>query len=389
MEKKKIFFVITARPSYSRIRSVIESAKKNKYLKIYVVATASFLSNKFGSAYKYLEKDNLIIDYKLSTLFDDEFITGPSKSTGIQIIELSTLFYNKRPDAVVTIADRYECLATAISSSYMNIPLIHIQGGEISGNIDEKVRHAITKLSDYHLVSNIDAKKRVIKLGEENKRVFNVGCPSIDIAKKVKQNHRLMKSQNILKNFDGVGLSFDTSKLYKKYLVVLQHPVTTHANNSRKEFRETLMAVKELNIHVVWFWPNPDIGTSRASAEIRSFRERHKLNKIAFIKNISPDLFLHLLMGSMCLIGNSSVGIRECSFLRVPAVNIGDRQKNRLQGNNVINVNENKKEIMKAILSISNKKIIQKKIYGSGNSAEKIVSFLQNTNFKIKKQITY
>lgn len=389
MKKKKIFFVITARPSYSRIRSVIKEAKNNKAIKVFVIATASFLSNKFGSAFKNLEKDNLKIDFKLSTLFDDEFITGPPKSTGIQAIELSTLFYNNRPDVVITIADRYECLGTAIASSYMNIPLIHIQGGEVTGNIDEKVRHAITKLSDYHLVSNIESKQRVIKLGEETKRVLNVGCPSIDIAKKVRDTHFKMKNQNILRNFDGVGKSFNTSTFYKRYLVVLQHPVTTHFERTRKEFYETLMAIKELDIHTVWFWPNPDIGTSAASAEIRSFRERNKLNKIAFIKNISPENFLHLLMGSICLVGNSSVGIRECSFLKIPTVNIGDRQKNRLQGDNVINSIENKNDIKKAILKISSKKIRQMNLYGKGNSAKKIVDFLIKTKFKLKKQITY
>ena len=183
--KKKICVVITARPSYSRVRSLLKALKQYDNIQIQIVAAASFISNKFGEAIRFLKEDGFEADWVLNTLLEVDNLFASGKSTGMQTIELSTAFQNLKPDMVVTIADRYETISTAVAATFANIPLVHLQGGEVTGNIDEKVRHAITKMADLHLVCTESAAERVLKLGENLEFIHNVGCPSIDIAKEV------------------------------------------------------------------------------------------------------------------------------------------------------------------------------------------------------------
>src|SRR5687768_13912619 len=185
MSKRKICVVITARPSYSRVKTALQAIKEHPDLELQLVVAASALLDRYGSSVNYIEKDGFVITAKVFNVLEGENLTAAAKTTGIGILELSTVFDNLSPDIVVTIADRFETMSTAISASYMNIPLAHIQGGEVTGNIDEKVRHAITKLADIHLVSTLKAKERVIRMGEDSEKVVVTGCPSIDLAKMV------------------------------------------------------------------------------------------------------------------------------------------------------------------------------------------------------------
>lgn len=378
---KKIFFVITARASLPRVKSVIKSCKKKKNLKVYVIAASSMVSNKYGEAVKDLKKNGIECNWQLPCLFDDHHISSQPNSTANLILQLTSIFHNNRPDAVLTVADRYETIATAIAASYMNIPLLHLLGGEVTGNIDEKVRHSITKLADFHFVSNKDSFSRVKRMGENPKKIFITGCPSIDIAKE-------SKKYNIKKIvLDGVGNNID---LLKDYCVVLQHPNTSRYKYSRDDVKCILKAVKKLNCQCVWFWPNPDAGTSQLSEGIRSFRELEKIDNVYFVKHIEDIKFLSLLNQSKCLIGNSSVGIRECSYLGVPVVNIGDRQKNRLRANNVLDTTHNLESIMSSIeKQYQRKKYKSSNIYGNGNSGEKISEIISKLSFTYEKQITY
>ncbi|MGG7036522.1 MAG: UDP-N-acetylglucosamine 2-epimerase, partial [Flavobacterium sp.] len=248
--KRKIAVVITARPSYSRAKTVLKAIQGHPDLELQLIVAASALLDRYGSAVNYIEKDDFSIAAKVFNVLEGENLTAAAKTTGIGILELSTVFDNLKPDIVVTVADRFETMATAIAASYMNIPLAHIQGGEVTGNIDEKVRHAITKLADYHFVSSENAKERVIKLGENPEFVFNTGCPSIDIAAEILNTQGL--NFDPYQKYGGVGAAPDLSN---GYFVVMQHPVTTEYQDSRKHIEETLFAVKELDVPVLWFWP--------------------------------------------------------------------------------------------------------------------------------------
>lgn len=383
--KKKICAVVTARPSYSRIKTALTAIQNHPDLELQLVIAGSALLGRYGNAVEYIKKDGFKIAEKVFMVLEGENPTSMAKTTGLGVMELANVFFKLQPDAVITIADRFETIATSIAASYQNIPLIHIQGGEVTGNIDEKVRHANTKLADLHLVASEDAKQRVLKMGENPDLVFNTGCPSIDLAYEIQQNPDL--DFDPIKKYGGVGKKINWKD---GYLVVMQHPVTTEYNSAREDVLKTLEAVHELNIPTFWFWPNVDAGSDGTSGGIRSFREQVNPKNIHFFKNMKPKDFLRLLVNSKCLIGNSSVGVRECSFLGVPTVNIGTRQNRRERGSNIIDVNYNKEDIKNAILDrISTQNIQQEIIYGDGKSGERIAEIIATTKLPFHKTIVY
>ena len=383
--KRKIAVVVTARPSYSRVKTALQAIEQHPDLELQLIVAASALLDRYGNAVDYIIKDGFTIAAKVFNVLEGENLTAAAKTTGIGILELSTVFDNLKPDIVVTIADRFETMATAIAAAYMNIPLAHIQGGEVTGNIDEKVRHAITKLSDYHFVASEDAKQRVIKLGENPDMVFNTGCPSIDLAALVKA-HPDLDFDPYMK-YGGVG---SRPELSNGYVVVMQHPVTNEYQESRKHIEETLKAVEKIDKPVLWFWPNVDAGADGTSTGIRAYRENHKPNNMHFFKNMEGEDFLKLLVHADCLIGNSSVGIRECAFLGVPVINIGSRQNKRERGSNVTDVDYNAEKICQAYHFITKlPKPQPSQIYGGGDAGFKIANILANENLIFHKSITY
>jgi len=383
--KRKICVVITARPSYSRIKTALAAIKKHRSLELQLVVAGSALLDRYGTAADYIERDGFTINEKVFMVLEGENKTAMAKTTGLGVMELANVFYNLKPDAVITIADRFETIATSIAASYQNIPLVHLQGGEVTGNIDEKVRHANTKLADVHLVASEDAKKRVIKLGEDENYVFNTGCPSIDLASQISNLNTL--DFNPIEKYGGVG---GLQKVPKKYIVVLQHPVTNEYKEAKESVTKTLNVINELSIPTFWFWPNVDAGADGTSNAIRSFREKYNPKHIRFFKNMDSMDFLKLLKNSKCLVGNSSVGIRECSFLGIPVVNIGTRQHRRQRGKNVIDVSYDESRIKEAIhIQLQEPKKMRSNIYGEGNSGEKIANILAEIDLRFHKTISY
>ena len=384
MQKRKICVVVTARPSYSRIKTALAAIDQHPDLDLQLVIAGSALLDRYGNAVDFIEKDGFKISSKVFMVLEGENPTTMAKTTGLGLMELTNVFYNLKPDAVVTIADRFETIATSIAASYQNIPLVHIQGGEVTGNIDEKVRHANTKLADLHLVSSDDARDRVIKLGENPEKVINTGCPSIDLAKEINASDLYF---NPIEKYGGVGPEID---FQDAYIVVMQHPVTTEYHESKNQILATLEAVDELGLPTFWFWPNVDAGSDGTNNGIRSYREKMKPKNIHFFKNMEPQDFLVLLKHSKTLIGNSSVGIRECAYLGVPVVNIGNRQNRRLRAQNVIDVEANKSEIKLAIeQSIDRNNLTSSNIYGNGEAGKKIADILAKTELSFSKTITY
>lgn len=378
---RKICVVISARASYARIKTMLENIENNENLILEIILIGSSILEKYGDISETVQNKFKNV-YKIHTSFDPGSETAMAKSTGVSIIELSNYFSNSKPDIVITIADRYETISTSIAASYQNICLAHVQGGEITGNIDEKVRHSNSKFADYHFVSNESAKKRLIQMGEETSSIFNLGCPSIDIAYQLKNSKSL--DFNPFEKYGGVGNQFDIKN--NNYLVLLQHPVTNENEDSELQMSKSLEAIKKTNMYAFVFWPNIDSGTSGTSKAIRKFRENYNLDKIHFFKNFSPEDFLKLLINSSCLVGNSSVGIRECSFLGIPVVNIGTRQNGRLRGNNVVDVNHDINEIYQGIFECSKSKIESVNIYGNGDSGLQISQILEKIILKNDKR---
>jgi UDP-hydrolysing UDP-N-acetyl-D-glucosamine 2-epimerase len=384
--KKKICVVITARPSYSRIKTALTAIQNHPNLELQLVIAASALLDRYGTAVNYIEQDGFKISSKVYNVLEGESPMSMAKTTGLGILELSTVFNNLNPDIVITVADRFETMATAIAASYMNIPLVHVQGGEVTGNIDEKVRHAITKLADIHFAASDDAANRIIKMGESNDTVFVTGCPSIDLAKEILASNPKLDFDPF-ERYGGVGKDMDITN---GYIVVMQHPVTTEFKESRFQINETLKAVKAINLPTFFFWPNVDAGADGTSNGIRTFREIEKTENIHFFKNMEPSDFLRLLFNSKCLIGNSSVGVRECTYLGVPVVNIGTRQNGRERGKNILDVDYNSNEILEAaLIQISHGPFEPDLIYGNGDAGKQIAELLNSINPTINKKITY
>jgi UDP-hydrolysing UDP-N-acetyl-D-glucosamine 2-epimerase len=385
MAKRKVCVVITARPSYSRIKTALKAIQDHPDLELQLVVAASALLDRYGTASRYIENDGFNITSRVFMVLEGENPTSMAKTTGIGVMELATVFYNIQPDVVVTVADRFETMATAIAAAYMNIPLAHVQGGEVTGNIDEKVRHAVTKLSDLHFVASQKAADRVIRMGENPEKVFVTGCPSIDLAKEMLENPEL--DFDPFQKYSGVGADIDLSN---GYVVVMQHPVTTEYGQARKHVEETLFAVKDLGIPAYWFWPNVDAGADGTSGGIRAFREIQKPEHIHFFKNMEPIDFLKLIYNSKALIGNSSVGVRESCYLGIPVVNIGSRQSGRDRGKNVVDVAYNREDIREAIYrQISNGRYPKDTIYGDGLAGENIADLLSKTELTYDKKLTY
>jgi UDP-hydrolysing UDP-N-acetyl-D-glucosamine 2-epimerase len=350
-----------------------------------LVVAASALLERYGTAVRYIEEDGFEIAARVYMVLEGENPTSMAKTTGLGLIELATVFDNLKPDVVVTIADRYETLATAVAAAYMNIPVAHVQGGEITGSIDEKVRHSVTKLADLHFVSTEQAAERVRRMGEDPRAVFVTGCPSVDLAAEILTDPTL--DFDPFEKYGGVGESVDLSD---GYIVVMQHPVTTEYEMSRQQVTETLNAVRDAELPALWFWPNVDAGSDGTSTAIRSFRELQHPGNIHFFKNMAPTDFLRLLYNSKGLVGNSSVGIRECSFLGVPAVNIGSRQAGRDRGRNVIDVGYSRGEIGRAIQThLNNGGVPRDGVYGDGCAGERIAQLVAEAPLSFEKRLAY
>lgn len=386
MPVRKICLVITSRASYSRIKTALEAIQQHPDLELQVVIAGGALLGKYGSAVDFIERDGFKVNEKVFMVLEGENPTNMAKTTGLGILELANVFYNLKPDVVITIADRFETIATSIAASYQNIPLAHIQGGEVTGNIDEKVRHANTKLADLHFVANASARERVIKLGEDPEYVFNTGCPSIDLAARIAAKAERLDF-DIYQKYNGVGAMPDYSN---GYLVVLQHPVTTEYQESRKNILETLHAIHQAELPVFWFWPNMDAGADGTSNGIRYFRENYQLPHVHFFKHMDSEDFIKLLIHSKMLIGNSSTGIRECAYLGVPAINIGSRQNRRDRGTNVLDVDYDRNAISGAIQHwLQNKRPETSAVYGGGDAGQKIAHLLATIPLRFHKTITF
>lgn len=383
--KRKVCVAITARPSYSRIRTALSAIRAHPALDLQLVVTASALLDRYGAADKVIEAEGFRIDRRVYMIVEGENLVTSAKSTGFGLSELATVFDDLKPDLVITIADRFETMATAVAASYMNIPLVHIQGGEVTGSIDEKVRHAITKLADIHLVASERAAERVIRMGELPNRVHVTGCPSIDVAKRAIRSP--MATNDIFAAYGGVGRRLDLSN---GYLVVLQHPVTTEHLAAREQIEETMAAVAESGMPALWLWPNVDAGSALLARGLRARRERAELDNIHFFKNLPPEEFLRVLNGSSGIVGNSSVAIRECAYLGIPAVNIGTRQSGRDRGRNVIDVDYCRHQILDAIsICKSVGRFDRDELYGDGSAGVRVADVLATAPLETVKTLAY
>lgn len=382
--KRKVCVVVASRANYGRVKYVLKAIQAHPDLELQLVVGASVLLDRFGNALRVIEKDGFTPTRKIYYVIEGENLETQAKSTGLGIIELSTVFEDIRPDVVVTVADRYETMATAIAATYLNIPLAHIQGGEITGNIDELVRHAITKMSHYHFPSTEQSRERLIKMGEEPERIVNSGCPSIDT---LCHQDLSISNEKMHEYNSGVGYQIDFTK---PYILMMQHPVTTMPEEGRVQVEKTLAALKDREEQKIVMWPNIDAGSDLVSRGIRIFRENNSGSNFAYCKNFPPEIYNCILKNAICAVGNSSSFIREASFLGTPAVIVGDRQEGREHGGNVVLVDYDTEEIARGVeAQIAHGRYEPETIFGKGNAGEIIADYLAKVELSIHKRMTY
>ena len=383
--KKKICVVVSSRANYSSIKSAMKAIDSHEGLELILLVGASAIIDRYGSVIDLIKEDGFKPNGIFHMLIEGCNPTTMAKSTGLGLIELPNLFERFKPDIVLTVGDRFETMATTLAATYMNIPLAHTMGGEVSGTIDESIRHAVTKFAHIHFPACEGAKERIIRLGEDPSHVHMVGCPRIDLVANILNNEDLNINASLFSS--GVGGVFE---LNKPFVLVSQHPVTTEYGEGEKQITMTLEAVQELQLPSIILWPNADAGSDDISRGIRTWREQKKDTDMHFFKNLPIQDYVFLMKKTACLVGNSSSGIREGAFIGTPVVNIGSRQNARDRGNNVLDVEYSKDEIFNGIKKqINHNKYESETIYGDGNAGKKIAEILYSENVNIQKKITY
>lgn len=383
---KKICTVIGSRANYSSIKSAMRAIQRHPNLELQVIAMASALLDRYGQVVHLIEEDGFEIDERLHVLIEGETPVTMAKSTGVGLIELPSAFDRLKPDVVVTVGDRFETMATTLAAAYMNIPIAHTMGGEVSGTIDESIRHAVTKFAHIHFPASRDAAKRIVRLGERPDMVFRVGCPRIDLVAEILADSAGKIDDHM---FDlGVGANLDLSK---PFVLVSQHPVTTEYGEGERQIAATLSAVRDSGMQAIVLWPNADAGSEDIARGMRKLREQGMAADMHFFKNLSTTLYISLMKKAVCLVGNSSSGIREGAYIGTPVVNIGSRQSARERGSNIIDVGCDSAEILGAIKrQIAHGRYAMEDIYGVGNAGAQIAEILATMGpLDVQKRITY
>lgn len=382
-DARTVGVVVNSRANYGRIKSVLTAIQARPDLELQLIVGASALLYRFGNVRQIIERDGFTPAATVYTIVEGETPTTMAKSTGLGILELATLFENLKPDIVLTVADRFETMATAVAASYMNIPLAHTQGGEVTGSIDESVRHAVTKLAHLHFPATERAADNLIRMGEDPATVFCTGCPSIDIVAGLD----LSLPRDIFKSYLGVGAEIDPGR---PYLVVLQHPVTTEYGRGLEQINETLKAVTAFGMQTVWLWPNVDAGSDDISKGLRMYREKHHPANLHFYRNFAVEDYARLIDNAACLVGNSSSALREGAFLGVPAVNIGTRQQGREHGPNVVHVDYRADDILGGIRAqVAHGKYERSTLFGDGSAGKRIADVLATAPLSVQKRLAY
>lgn len=383
---RKVCVVVASRANYARVKTVLEAVRAHPDLELQVVAGASLVLERFGNAVDVMSQDGFVPNATIRFIIEGETPGTMAKSTGLGLLELPTVFEMLQPDVVLTVADRFETIATAIAAAYMNIPLAHTQGGEVSGSIDESVRHAVTKLAHLHFPATELSMRRVIAMGEDPATVFNVGCPAIDLVARIDLGTR----RDALLPFaqpdtTGVGSTIEPDR---DFVLVMQHAVTTEYGVGFDQIGETLEAVAATGLQALVFWPNVDAGSDQVAKGIRRFRELGRASGFHFFRNLPPEQFARLLAHCAVTVGNSSSALREGAFLGTPAVTVGTRQSNRERGANVLHAPHDATAIRAAIeRHLENGRYPRDMMFGDGTAGVQIADILATAPLRVQKRL--
>lgn len=379
--KRRICFPITSRAYYGRSQRLIRMLHAHPAVELELMLGGSILLDKYSRhVADDIEAGGFSITASLFNVIEGGNHVAMAKTACLTALEFTNGLHAIDPDVVIICGDRFEQLAIAMAAAYLNLTIAHIEGGDVSGSIDESVRHAITKLAHVHFVTNADAERRVIAMGEDPCFVFNTGSLDVELAATTTAG-----ITNARVNAYGVGHDID---LDRPFLMVVQHPVTTERGN-RAHLEATLRAVAALDVQTIWFWPNPDAGTGEMAEALRHTREQHPelMARMRFITNVPAEEFVALLKRAACLVGNSSAGIKECSYLGTPVVDIGGRQQGRLAAEHVTHVGYETAAIHRAIRrQMAHGRYAASHVYYRPDTSQRIVDVLTGVELYTQKR---
>jgi len=374
MKKGKICVVTGTRAEYGLLYWLMKMIQDESEFELKIIVTGMHLSPEFGLTYKEILKDGFCIDKKVEMLLSGDTPADISKSTGLGLIGFANAYDDLNPDMIILLGDRFEILAASIAATFARIPIAHIHGGETTeGAFDESIRHSITKMSWWHFVATSEYENRVIQLGENPKRVFNVGGLGVDAIKR----NKLLSKKELTK---ATGINF-----FEKNLLITYHPVTLENNTSNKHFQNLLDVLNNLeNAYLIFTMPNADSGGRIIKKMIDDFVLKNPNNSIAF-DSMGHLKYLSTLQFVDAVIGNSSSGLMEAPTFKIGTINIGDRQKGRIKAKSIIDCKPNSKSIKKALdklYSTSYQKGLRsiKNPYGDGDSVNKIINTFKNND---------
>ncbi|WP_135553128.1 UDP-N-acetylglucosamine 2-epimerase [Paenibacillus cymbidii] len=339
---RRVAVVLVDRANYGRLRPVMAELRRRPELRLQVVCAGTMLLERFGRAARIVRADGFGIDEEVYLELEGSLPATMTLSIGLGVIAFAAAFRRLASDFVLVVGDRYEALAAAIAAVYQNICLIHVQGGEVTGSIDESTRHAITKLAHYHFPATERAGHNLARMGERADTIFAYGCPSADVAREA----CAAPFPAAALDRSGVGAAIDWAQ---PYLLLVFHPVTTQHAQAESQMEQLLAAAEQSGLQLVLLWPNIDAGGDRVSAVIRRFREARPDAPLRAYKNVEPGVYLPLLARAACAVGNSSSFVREASFVGTPVVLVGSRQDGRERCGSVRRVEPAQADIAAAV----------------------------------------
>ena len=380
--RRKVLVALVDRANYGRLKPVMQAIKHHDALELQTVCAGTMVLKRFDYTTEIVRDDGFEIHGEVFVELEGSTPTTMAKSVGFATIEFASEFQRLKPDVVLLIGDRYEALAAAIAAAYMNIPIVHLQGGEVSGSIDESARHAISKFAQFHVPSTKRSAEYLVQMGERHETILTVGCPSSDIARMFDQ----MLTNEIV-NTRGGGSELDVTK---PFLLVVFHPTTTEYGDEWHQMGELLNALEDIAMQTLLLWPNIDAGSDQISKAIRTFRDLEKVDWLRTLTNLSPENYLKVLANTSCAVGNSSSFVRDASYFGTPVVLVGNRQKGRETSEHVTQVSAVKGNILQAIQKqIEHGRYLPSTLYGDGHVSERVADSIAKLNLYVQKRLAF
>ena len=366
---RTICVVLVDRANYGRLKPVMEAVRDHPALDLQVVASGTMVLERFHRPIDVVRNDGFSVHGEAYVELEGSTPATMAKSVGFGVIEFATEFQRLKPETVVVIGDRYEALAAVIAAAYMNVCIVHIQGGEVSGSIDESARHAISKFAHFHVPSTRRSADYLIRMGEDPTTILTVGCPGSDIA--ARMDKTVLPD---MVNRMGGGAFID---LDRPFLLSLFHPTTTEFGGERGQMEQLLDALDAIQMPTLLLWPNIDAGSDHISKAIRMFRSFRQPNWLRVITNLSPEDYLRVLANAACAVGNSSSFVRDASYFGTPVVLVGNRQEGREVDRSVMSVSPRSSDVAAAIKEqLLHGRYPSSTLYGDGQVSSRIAEAL-------------